>query len=196
MAWFGLSPRTADDCHEMVGSVRPCVFLDRDGVLNRSAVRDGKPYAPRTLSEFRLLPGAAASVERLHRAGFFVAVITNQPDIGNALVQAAVVDEMNQRLVKKTGVDAVRVCPHSQAAGCACRKPSPGMVLDLAQKFGLDITRSFMVGDRSTDVACGQAVGCRTIFIERGYSEPLTAEPDAIVANLPRAVDHILNAMT
>ncbi len=172
--------------------LRPAVFLDRDGVLNRSDVRDGKPYAPRRLRDFRLLPGAAAAVGLLRDAGFFVGVVTNQPDIGNGLVDPAEVAAMNDRVRARIPVDDLRMCPHRREDGCACRKPRPGMLLDMARQAGLDLSRSVMVGDRGGDILAGQAAGCYTVLVRRGYREPLNAVADAVAASLPAAVRHIL----
>lgn len=175
---------------------RPAVFLDRDGVLSRSLVREGKPYAPRALKEFRLLPRAAVSVKRLQSAGFLVVVTTNQPDIGNELVSRSVVDSMNDQLKRRTSVDDIEMCPHRQDEGCSCRKPKPGMLLKAAQRHGIDLKRSFMVGDRASDIAAGEAVGCRSVFIDRRYRESPPHAPNSIVRSLTAAVDLIIHQIT
>lgn len=151
--------------------LRPAVFVDRDGVLNRTLVVAGKPYAPRRLADFRLLPFVAAGVESLRAAGFRVLVVTNQPDIGNGLVDPAVVEAMHARLRARLAVDEVLVCPHSQDAGCACRKPKPGLLIQAAARWSVDLQRSYMIGDRASDVIAGQAAGCFTIYVRRGYAE-------------------------
>lgn len=170
----------------------PAVFLDRDGVLNRSLVRDGKPFAPRRLQDFRLLPGAAKAVARLKAAGFLVIVVTNQPDIGNGLVDPAEVAAMNDRLKARVPVDEVVVCPHRQTDGCSCRKPNPGMLVDAASRWGIDLATSFMVGDRGSDVVAGLRAGCYTLLVRRGYREAVTQLPHEVVASLPAAVGSIL----
>lgn len=164
------------------------VFLDRDGVISRSEVRRGKPYAPRRLEDFRLLPGVAKAAQSLKRAGFLVIVVTNQPDIGNGRVQAAVVEAMHAKLRSRVAVDDIRVCPHRQDAGCACRKPRPGMLLAAARDWNIDLKRSYMVGDRDGDIVAGIAVGCYTLLINRHYSEPRRAAPDRMARSLPAAV--------
>lgn len=168
------------------------VFLDRDGVLNRSQVVDGKPYAPRRLSDFRLLPHTAAGVAALKAAGFHVVVVTNQPDIGNGLVAENIVTAMNDRLMKKLAVDEVLVCPHSQKAGCLCRKPRPGLLLEAAHRRGIDLSRSYMVGDRVSDIVAGQMAGCYTIFVRRGYSEGEPKACDARANSFAHAVRIVL----
>ena len=169
------------------------VFLDRDGVLSRSVVVDGKGYAPRSLADFRLLPNAARSVARLHRAGFQVIVVTNQPDIGNGLVNDRVVAAMHDKLRSRTLVDEIVMCPHRQNAGCRCRKPNPGMLVDSAARRGLNLTTSFMVGDRASDVVAGQRAGCRTVFIDRRYAEAPPEGQTATVGSLVAAVNYILS---
>lgn len=180
--------------------MRRAVFLDRDGVLNRTEVRDGKPYAPRRLEDFRLLPGVAAATKRLKDAGFFLAVVTNQPDIGNGHVTAAVVDEMHRRLRARLPVDAIYTCPHRQQQGCDCRKPKPGMLLAAAAQHGLNLGASFMVGDRMTDVLAGDAAGCYTVLVSRksGYPESRGFEvtPKARATSFPNAVQIILGQLS
>jgi len=169
------------------------VFLDRDGVINRSKVRGGKPYAPRHLDDFRLLPGVSKSVDALKRAGFLVVVVTNQPDIGNGLVEASIVEAMHARLRSRVAVDDIRICPHRQDAGCSCRKPKPGMLLAAARQWNIDLKISYMVGDRASDIVAGKAAGCYTLLINRHYSEPLLNAPERTVRSLPAAVRFILS---
>jgi D-glycero-D-manno-heptose 1,7-bisphosphate phosphatase len=144
--------------------------LDRDGVLNRPVIRDGRPYPPATLEEFSILPGVPEACETLRRAGFVLLVVTNQPDIARGVQDRAVVDEFHALLLRALPIDAVYVCPHDDADGCNCRKPAPGMLLEAARDLNLDLGSSVMVGDRWRDVEAGQRAGCRTVFIDRGYS--------------------------
>jgi D-glycero-D-manno-heptose 1,7-bisphosphate phosphatase len=168
------------------------VFLDRDGVLVRSPVVNGKAYAVRRLADFRLLPGTRAAVGALRTAGYRIIVVTNQPDIGHGLVAAETVEAMHARLGATLLPDAIECCPHRQDENCACRKPRPGMLLRAAARLGVDLSASVMVGDRSSDIVAGRKAGCYTVFIDRGYAEELCAAPDCTVTSLPRAVDAIL----
>jgi D-glycero-D-manno-heptose 1,7-bisphosphate phosphatase len=172
--------------------LRPAVFLDRDGVLVRGEIRDGKLYAPRRLEDFRLLPGAAESVRALRDHGFLTIVVTNQPDIGNGLVAAETVDAMHAIMRRKLPLDAIEVCPHRQTDGCACRKPKVGLFLAAAERFSVDLSASFMVGDRSSDIVAGRSVGCYTLFVDRGCDRCTDVRPDAVVRSLRQAVQHIL----
>ncbi len=169
------------------------VFLDRDGVINASIVRGGKPYPPWTLEEFVFLPGVAEACRSLHEAGFTLVVATNQPDVGRGQLAREVVESMHQRLVAQLPIARVEVC--YDAGGqqpSECRKPRPGMLLRAAKEMHLDLATSFMVGDRWRDIDCGHAAGCKTIFIDRGYEESLQQKPDFVTADLPSAAALIL----
>jgi D-glycero-D-manno-heptose 1,7-bisphosphate phosphatase len=168
------------------------VFLDRDGVLNRSMVRNGRPYAPTALDEFELLPGVIEAVRRLRTAGFLLIVVTNQPDVATGAVSASVLDAIHQKLRASLDLDDIKVCCHVEADGCRCRKPRPGMLLEAAREWSIDLNRSFMVGDRWRDVSAGKAAGCTTIFVDCGYEERQVDAPDFVVTSLAEAVKIIL----
>jgi D-glycero-D-manno-heptose 1,7-bisphosphate phosphatase len=168
------------------------VFLDRDGVLVVPEFRDGRSFAPRRVADFRLYDDAAASVARLKAAGFKLVVVTNQPDVGDGLVELSVVEEMHRILAAELAVDAIEACCHGHHEVCDCRKPKPGMLRRAAERFGIDCHRSFMVGDRGSDVAAGRAVGCTAILIDLGYTGVDLGAPDYKVASLKHAVDIIL----
>src|SRR5262245_62199034 len=172
---------------------RAAVFLDRDGVIVRAEVRNGKSYAPRRLEDFRLLPGAGESIRALQANGFLTVVVTNQPDIGNGLVDPAVVDEMHAIMRKKLPLDSIEVCPHRQTDNCECRKPRAGMLRAAAERFSIDFSSSFMVGDRCSDMVAGRAVGCYTLFVDRGYDRCSDVRPDAVVRSVRQAVQHMLS---
>ena len=169
------------------------VFLDRDGVLSRGFVINGKSYAPRKISDFKLLPGSKKSILRLRNAGFKVIVVTNQPDIGNGLIKLSEVETMHEVLKKKTNPDAIYLCPHSQSHRCNCRKPKPGMLLEAALVHKINLSKSFMVGDRASDIEAGLRAGCSAIFINRHYAEPYPNGQNYTVSSLTKAVDYILS---
>ena len=172
--------------------MRPAVFLDRDGVLNRSLVSDGRPYAPVRLDEFELLPGVAAALLSLREAGFLNIVVTNQPDLATGKQSHRVLDAMHQRLRTEIAVDAIYVCPHTDADGCDCRKPQPGMLVMAAAELRIDLTESWMVGDRWRDIGAGQAAGCQCCFVDHKYDESRPQLPYFTVFSLSEAVDVIL----
>ncbi len=171
---------------------RPCVFLDRDGVLNEAVVREDRPHPPSSFDELRILPGVPESCGRLSQAGFVLVVVTNQPDIARGTADPVVIEEIHARLRCQITLDAVYLCPHDDAADCACRKPRPGLLLQAASDLNLDLHRSYMVGDRWRDVEAGQRAGCRTVFVNRGYDEKQPVGPDAIVAGLSQAEGWIM----
>ena len=172
--------------------MKRAVFLDRDGVLNRSVVRAGRPYAPTSLDEFELLPGVLEALTNLRTAGFVLVVVTNQPDLATGRIRPEVAEAIHQKLRALLPLDDIKVCGHVDEDDCACRKPRPGMLLEAARDWSIDLYRSFIVGDRWRDVAAGKAAGCKTIFVDYGYAEELADRPDFVVTSLPEAVKIIL----
>jgi D-glycero-D-manno-heptose 1,7-bisphosphate phosphatase len=170
--------------------VKRAVFLDRDGVLVREIVRDGDAFAPTRVEDFALVEEAAEQVDRLRAAGLLCIVFTNQPEVARGLLAPEVLEQMHQALRSSVAVDDIVVCPHVDADGCDCRKPSPGMLRQAAEQWEVDLERSFVVGDRWRDIDAGRAAGCYTVLLERAYSKCTTA--DACVSTLPEAVDLIL----
>ena len=169
------------------------VFLDRDGVLNRAVVRDGRPYAPRRLEEFVIVADAAAALTRLRAAGLLLIVVTNQPDIARGKTRRESVEQMHVALTAALPLDAVYMCDHDSPADCDCRKPKPGMLLAAARDFNIDLPGSYIVGDRWRDVDAGANAGCRTIYLDSGYRERgPDVHPDASVKSLAEAADWIL----
>ena len=173
--------------------VRRAVFLDRDGVINRAIVRDGRPFPPARAEELEVLPGVGHALARLRAGGFCLVVVTNQPDVARGTQRRAEIDRMHARLAAELPIDEFRVCDHDDGDACACRKPRPGMLLDAAREHGIALADSYMVGDRWRDSEAGQRAGCAAIFIDRGYNERRPDAPDAIVASLPEAADWILS---
>jgi D-glycero-D-manno-heptose 1,7-bisphosphate phosphatase len=173
-------------------TMRRAVFIDRDGVVNRAIVREGKPYPPPTLSDLRLLPGVREACRKLREAGFALILVTNQPDIARGGVSAQQVAEINGRLQRFLQLDDIRVCPHDDAARCDCRKPKPGLLLDAARTMDIDLSSSFVVGDRWRDVEAGHRAGCRAIFVDHGYRERQPDGPFLRVHSLREAANWIL----
>ncbi len=172
------------------------VFLDRDGIINRAIVVDGKPYAPRDLKDFHFYPAVQQEISRLRSYGFVIVVVTNQPDVGNRLVEKELVEKMHDRMEQELGIDCVKTCFHSQTENCDCRKPEPGMLLEAAQDLNLGLPDSFIIGDRKSDVEAGKAAGCKTIFVDRGYRpEEKTDTADITVLSLTEAVNFILKSI-
>jgi D-sedoheptulose 7-phosphate isomerase len=177
------------------GRLSRAVFLDRDGVLNRAVIRDGKPYPPASVAELDIAAGAENALRELKAQGFKLLVVTNQPDLAKGLATQEDVDAINQKLAAALPVDEFFVCPHVDGDNCDCRKPKAGLLLEGARKHHIDLSASFMIGDRWRDVEAGQNAGCRTVLIDQGYQEKHPARPpDAIVHSLREAADWILHA--
>ena len=168
------------------------VFLDRDGVLNKIVWRDGKAASPRSVEELVIEPEAPAALAALSAAGFKLFVVTNQPDVRRGLMAKSVLDDIHRTLRDTLHVDDVAVCEHDNADACACRKPRPGMLLDLARRHDLDLSASIMVGDQDRDIACGHAAGCATVLLARPYNAGAGA--DHVVETLFQAVSVIMDA--
>jgi D-glycero-D-manno-heptose 1,7-bisphosphate phosphatase len=174
---------------------RRAVFLDRDGVL----VED-RGLLTRA-GDIAILPGAAGALARLKAAGFALVVVSNQAVVARGLLDEAGVRDLQGeverrlRLEGAPALDGFYFCPHHPSAdlvayrvACACRKPRPGLILEASAALGLDPARSFMVGDRPTDLAAGLAAGCRTVWVQTGQHDAPPIEGADRVA--PRA-DHV-----
>lgn len=171
--------------------MRRAIFLDRDGVLNEVVMRPGGVVgSPRSMSEFILVPGSVDLVARLRAAGYLVFVVTNQPDIERGLLDPAVLGSISAVLRDEVGVDEVVVCTHDDSAECPCRKPRPGMLMDLAERWNVDLTSSYIIGDSWRDMDAGRAAGCQTVLVRRPYNEGVTA--DFVVDGLHEVSGHLL----
>ncbi|HEY2465634.1 MAG TPA: HAD-IIIA family hydrolase [Steroidobacteraceae bacterium] len=174
--------------------MRPGVFLDRDGVISRALIRRRRPYAPSSLAELEILPGVAAALRALKAAGYWLVVVTNQPDVARGTVPRKVVDSMNDWLKSTLSLDAVLTCAHDDADQCGCRKPSPGLIMQAARELRVECTASYMIGDRWRDIEAGRRAGCKTCFIDYGYDEQAPQSYDFRVSSLPEAARIILDA--
>ncbi len=168
------------------------IFLDRDGVINQVTVREGRPYPPANLEHFEVLPGVPEAIKSLRDAGFKIIVVTNQPDVATGAQRREVVEAMHQKLWMLGLCDDIKTCYHTDSHGCECRKPKPGMLIQAAQEWGVNLAESYMVGDRWRDVAAGNAVGCFTYFIDYKYQEKPADGPGAVVGSLVEASKLIL----
>jgi len=174
---------------------RRAVFLDRDGVLNEADVRDGRPYPPESLDALRIAPDTAPALALLKDAGFLLIVVTNQPDVARGTRTHATVDAIHAALAAALPLDAFFVCWHDDPDACPCRKPKPGLILDAAAQYGIDLAASFVVGDRWRDIDAGAATGCRTILIDRHYRDRAPASaPDFRTDSLTGAANWILQS--
>jgi D-glycero-D-manno-heptose 1,7-bisphosphate phosphatase len=173
-------------------NVRRAVFLDRDGVLNRALVDGGRPHPPVTLEQFEILPGVPQALDRLRDAGFLLIAATNQPDVARGTQRRELVEAMNARLMDESPITAILVC-YEDGDDCPRRKPNPGLLFEAAEQYGIDLAASFLVGDRWRDIEAGHRAGCRTIFIDRAYTERRPKpDPDYVADDLGDAANWIL----
>jgi D-glycero-D-manno-heptose 1,7-bisphosphate phosphatase len=168
------------------------VFLDRDGVINRAIVRDGKPYPPTNLLELEIPAGIREALDQLKAAGFVLVVVSNQPDVARGTMARETVEAINAELAGKLALDDFRMCYHDDGDGCHCRKPNPGMLMAAAHERAIDLSESFVVGDRWSDIEAGRGAGCKTFFIDYGYDERQPKACDYRVKSLAEAVAIII----
>jgi len=169
---------------------RPAIFFDRDGVLNDVVWRNGGPASPRAPAELAVSAGAAEAVATAQAAGFYVFAVTNQPDVARGLMAAETLDAIHAELAARLPLDEIIACTHDNHHQCGCRKPKPGMLLDLATRHGLDLSASWMIGDQDRDIDCGRAAGCRTALLARPYNSATGA--DLVADTVLAAVSEIL----
>ena len=172
---------------------RRAVFLDRDGVINKPLVRDGRPFPPARMSEFEFFPGVEGALDRLKAAGFLIIVATNQGDVARGVIRREAVEAMHDLIERKLPVDDIKVCFETEEKAPGFYKPGPGMLLEAAKDHRIDLGRSYMVGDRWRDIGAGRAAGCFTMFIDYGYCERQPETPDAVVPSLAAAAELILS---
>jgi D-glycero-D-manno-heptose 1,7-bisphosphate phosphatase len=176
--------------------LRPAVFLDRDGVINRVQLYRGNPRPPALLADLVILPGVAEALSTLKAQGFALIVVTNQPDVARGTASVASVASIHAQLAASLEIDAILTCFHDDGDACDCRKPKPGLLLQAAEAFGIDLRSSFMVGDRWRDIEAGRQAGCRTFWINGGYLERQAVAYDFRVRTLPEAAAVILAQAT
>jgi len=178
----------------------PAILLDRDGVINADKVGYVESW-----DEFHFCPGALEAIRRLTEAGWEIYVITNQAGIARGLYSEQRLMDIHWRMmieIRRAGgrVLGIQFCPHTDEDECLCRKPRPGMLLNAAAKWGLDLTRSYLIGDSARDIQAGASVGCTTFWVRTHYSdertqrqrEKMVSAPDYEVKDLAEAVETIL----
>ena len=168
------------------------VFLDRDGVINKAQIINGKPYPPKSLSQLKIISGVRNALIALHNAGYLLIVITNQPDVSRGITSKETVDEMNDYLSKNLPLDDFLTCYHDDCDNCDCRKPKPGNILLAAKKYNIDLHQSYMIGDRWRDIEAGKSAKCMTMFIDYKYNEKKPIDFDFKADSLHSASQLIL----
>ena len=189
---------------------RRAAFVDRDGVINALVVdpATGRPESPLSADDVVLLDGAAEALRRLAGADWLLVGVSNQPAAAKGMVPIQRLCEVQDRVLALLGAEGVafddfRLCLHhpdgvvpALRSQCACRKPGPGMLLDAAATLGIELSRSWMIGDTDADVRAGRAAGCATVLVEHpgsAHKRTGSAEPDARASGLSAAVRLILS---
>jgi D-glycero-D-manno-heptose 1,7-bisphosphate phosphatase len=166
------------------------IFLDSDGVLNKVIMKNNKPAAPTTLAELEIPEEVKPCLDRLKAAGYLLICVTNKPDIERGLMTQETIDAIYKKMRHDLPLDDVFIC---YSENSACYKPKPGLLLEAAKKYNIDMLHSYMIGDRWHDVGAGQNAGCQTIWINRGYAEPAPEPPANYTAySLTEATEWIL----
>jgi D-glycero-D-manno-heptose 1,7-bisphosphate phosphatase len=169
-------------------NTKAALFLDRDGVVLEPVIVEGLPKSIRLAKDVEFVGGLGELLNTANKLGLKVYVITNQPDVDRGYTSEEEVERVHARILgAHPTIEGAYYCPHDDEADCLCRKPKPGLLLQAARDHNLDLHKSFFVGDRWRDVDAGNAAGCFTIFLERGYEEQLNTSPDAKVSSLASA---------
>jgi D-glycero-D-manno-heptose 1,7-bisphosphate phosphatase len=168
------------------------VFLDRDGVIIRKP-SEGQ-YVTRW-EEMNVLPGVVEAIGLLNRSKFRVVVVSNQRCVAKGLITARDLDSMHRRMCKQLAtagatIDGVYYCPHEKWPACSCRKPAPGMLLEAARKYQLNLAASWMIGDSEVDIEAGRNAGCKTARLLE--SDLVDDKADVVASSLREVIDQIL----
>jgi D-glycero-D-manno-heptose 1,7-bisphosphate phosphatase len=169
------------------------VFLDRDGVLCQAVVINGKPYPPKDANSAIITPEAKELLTQLKSLGFLLIVVTNQPDVARGTRTTENVLAINKKLADQLPLDDFKICFHDNIDNCPCRKPKPGLILAAAEEKAIDLSQSWIVGDRASDIEAGRAAGLTTIFLDFDYAEVKPAQPDFVFKSLKDAINHIIS---
>jgi D-glycero-D-manno-heptose 1,7-bisphosphate phosphatase len=169
---------------DVISRPNKAVFFDRDGVINRPIVRNGLPFAPQDLSEFAFMDGVQEICRTLRERGYLLLVCTNQPDVARGWQRREQVEDFHRLIEAELPISRVYACYHDNAHNCECRKPKAGMLLQGSREFGIDLSRSWMVGDRWKDIEAGRTAGCRTVYMRHGYDEAEAHQPDYEIRHL------------
>lgn len=168
------------------------IFLDRDGVLNESIVKNGKPYPPANLTELRMADDVLPALQLLKSLGYLLIGATNQPDVARGTTSRETVESINATLMNALPLDTIRVCYHDDNDACSCRKPLPGLLIDAAKEQNIHLAESVMIGDRWKDIEAGQKAGCKTIWLNKNYEEAKPKiPPDFTATSLMQAAKWI-----
>jgi D-glycero-D-manno-heptose 1,7-bisphosphate phosphatase len=184
------------DAKPRVDLINKAVFLDRDGIITKTRIINGKPYPPQRVSETELVDGIIDVCKKLKRLGYLLIIVTNQPDVSRGIVTQHQVEEIHDWLKLMLPIDAIYTCCHDDDDNCNCRKPKPGMLLKARNIFKLDLSQCFLIGDTWKDIAAGARAECKTILVDYHYSNVVACATDATVNSVTEALEWIVSQLS
>ena len=167
------------------------IFLDRDGIINKVIMRNGEVSCPWKFNEFEIFPDAKPALKEFKKMGFLNIIFTNQPDVARGFLKMPELEKMHNFIIKELLADEIKFCPHDDSDNCSCRKPKPGLILQVAQKWGIDLEQSYVIGDSWKDIGAGKSAGCKTFLLNREYNKDTNCNHDFAVNNIEEAVEII-----
>ncbi len=170
--------------------MKKAIFVERDGILNLTKVERQVQMGPRTLEELEINTAALAVCEHLKSAGFLLVATTNQPGISTGTVSRRELDRIHTLLRQRFMLDDILVCPHDPDDGCSCRKPQPGLFMEAAFKWHIDLERSFVISDKWQDARAARAVGCTSMLLQSPWIG--SGHHDFVLSSLPAIAGKIL----
>ena len=175
----------------MVKKKTRAIFLDRDGVINKSKIIKGKPYAPRKIKDFKILKNVDKSLFILKKYGFKNIIITNQPDVKKGFIKNSILKKINKKIKSKLKIDDIYICKHTDSDKCNCRKPKIGLIKKAKKKWNIDLTKSYLIGDRWRDILLANKLNINCFYIDKNYKERKPKKFNYKVNNLYEAVKEI-----
>jgi D-glycero-D-manno-heptose 1,7-bisphosphate phosphatase len=177
---------------------RPLIILDRDGVINFDS-----PYYIKSPAEWHPIPGSLAAIAKLNKAGYQIAIVTNQSGVARGHYDLDTLHNIHEKLLSLLAdagghIDAIIFCPHHPDENCPCRKPKPGMLHQVQETFGMDLTGLYFIGDSLVDMQAALTVGCKPLLVLTGNGEKTLKENPDLMATIPHfpdlaaAADYIL----
>jgi len=167
--------------------IKRAIFLDRDGVLNETIIKEKEITSPLNLNDLKVFPEVKETLLTFKKYGYLLIMVTNQPDIARNKNTKKNVEEINNFLKNHLNLDDIFVCYHDDKDFCDCRKPKSGMLIAASKKHNIDLPKSFIIGDRWRDIEAGKNAECKTIFIDFKYQEKLKSKPDYTITSIADA---------
>jgi len=159
------------------------IFFDRDGVINEIVLRGSLVSAPREFEEFHIREDFSSFYQNLPPA-LNLFVVSNQPDVARGLLPIKVLEQMHNRLQSEFAFKEIIYCMHDNEANCECRKPKPGMISDLMNKYKLTTKTAIIIGDSEKDILAGKAAGIKTVYLKQDYNPTPRCNPDFVISKL------------